>query len=109
MRYAVEGGVKPENIIIDPGIGFGKSREGNLELIRNLSCLKTLGRPVLVGASRKSFIGRTLGRPVGERLFGTLAVLAAAVLNGAHILRVHDVPEARDAARMADAIKNSGE
>ncbi|MCR4288072.1 MAG: dihydropteroate synthase, partial [Deltaproteobacteria bacterium] len=109
MRCAVEGGVKPENIIIDPGIGFGKSREGNLELIRNLSCLKTLGRPVLVGASRKSFIGRTLGRPVGERLFGTLAVLAAAVLNGAHILRVHDVPEARDAARMADAIKNSGE
>ncbi len=108
IRCAVEGGIKPENIIIDPGIGFGKSREGNLELIRNLSCLKTLGRPVLVGPSRKSFIGRTLDRPVGERLSGTLAVLAAAVLNGAHILRVHDVPEAGDAARMADAIKNSG-
>ncbi|MBI5238432.1 MAG: dihydropteroate synthase, partial [Deltaproteobacteria bacterium] len=108
IRYALKSGINPENIIIDPGIGFGKSREGNLELIRNLSCFKTLGRPVLVGPSRKSFIGRTLDRPAGERLSGTLAVLAAAVLNGAHILRVHDVPEARDAARMADAIKNSG-
>ncbi|TAN62038.1 dihydropteroate synthase [bacterium] len=109
VAYAKSCGIDPESIIIDPGIGFGKSAEGNLELIKNLAEFKTLGRPVLVGLSRKSFISAVTGNATApaERLSGTLAAGAVAVQNGAHILRVHDVKEAREAATIADALKAS--
>jgi dihydropteroate synthase len=108
MDRALVSGIEPERIIIDPGIGFGKSPEGNLEIIRRLAELKTLGRPVLVGTSRKSFIGKLLGAGVEDRLPGTLATTVAGILAGAHMVRVHDVKEALQAARTADALK-SGE
>jgi dihydropteroate synthase len=107
IDYAVGCGIEPERIMVDPGIGFGKSPEGNLEIIKRLSELKTLGRPVLVGTSRKSFIGNVIGADVDRRLSGTLATVTAAILAGAHIVRVHDVKEAAQAARMADAIKTA--
>jgi dihydropteroate synthase len=92
-------------MLVDPGIGFGKTAEQNLRLIAELEELRALGLPVLVGPSRKSFIGEILGLPVGERLEGTLAAVVAAVLHGAQVVRVHDVREAVRAARMADALK----
>jgi dihydropteroate synthase len=91
--------------IIDPGIGFGKGFEDNLTILRSLSEFRTLGRPILVGTSRKSFIGHALDLPVTERLEGTLASVAAAVLNGANIIRVHDVKEAARVAKMADTLR----
>lgn len=107
LDSAVKAGIDPESLIIDPGIGFGKSREGNVELISNLSELRTLGKPILVGPSRKTFIGKTLGEDGDARLTGTLALLALAIRNGASMLRVHDVREARRVAAMADEIKNA--
>ncbi len=105
IEYAVSMGIDARSIIIDPGLGFGKSFEGNFEILSRLRELKSLGRPILVGASRKSFIGRAMGgAEVGERLGGTIAASVAAVMNGASILRVHDVKVAREAARVADAI-----
>lgn len=105
IEYARGRGIDPNRIIIDPGLGFGKSAEGNLELIRRMRELKSLGRPVLAGPSRKSFVGRfTGGAGVGGRLPGTLAACVASIMNGADILRVHDVKEAAQAAAMADAI-----
>ena len=97
-------GIPPARIVVDPGIGFGKSLAGNLEILRRLREFAVLGRPVLVGTSRKSFIGTVLGRAAGGRLFGTAATVAVAVANGAAIVRVHDVREMRDAALMAHAI-----
>lgn len=94
-------------MIIDPGIGFGKRQEHNLQLISGLGEFGTLGHPICVGPSRKSFIGTILGLPVEERLEGSLAAVVACVLNGAHIVRVHDVKEAVRAVRVADAIKAS--
>jgi dihydropteroate synthase len=112
VAYAESCGIDEERIIIDPGIGFAKSAEGNLELIKNLAEFKTLGRPILVGASRKSFIGAVLGggsAPASaERLGGSLAIGAIAVQNGAHILRVHDVKEMAQVVKLADAISRSG-
>lgn len=108
VEYAVGRGIDPERIMVDPGLGFGKSVEGNLELIQRLGELKALGRPVLVGASRKSFIGKITSSEVGQRLPGTLAATVASVMNGAHAVRVHDVAEAADAVRVADAIKAAG-
>lgn len=109
IGYAVDSGIDMEATAIDPGIGFAKSVEGNLEIIRRLGELKSLGRPILVGTSRKSFIGKTLGGAAeagaGKRLSGTLSIVAASVLAGAQILRVHDVKEAKEAAAMADALK----
>jgi dihydropteroate synthase len=105
LDRALASGIEPERIIIDPGIGFGKSPEGNLEIIRRLAELKTLGRPVLVGTSRKSFIGKLLGAGVEDRLPGTLATTVAGILAGAHMVRVHDVKQALQAARTADALK----
>ncbi|MBW7957156.1 MAG: dihydropteroate synthase [Deltaproteobacteria bacterium] len=105
VEHAVSKGIDPESIIIDPGIGFGKSAEGNMEILRRLRELKSLGRPVLVGLSRKSFLGKfSAGKGAGERLPATLAALAASVLNGASILRVHDVKEAREASALADEL-----
>ncbi len=104
MELAEAEGVDPERVILDPGIGFGKTVEHNLELIARLGELRGLGRPIMVGVSRKSFIGKILDLPVGERLEGSLAASVAAVLNGATIIRAHDVRESVRAARVADAI-----
>ena len=103
---AVSAGVEREQIIIDPGIGFGKTAEHNLDIIRRLKVLRSLGRPILVGASRKSFLGKVTGRPAPERVVATSAANALAVASGAHILRVHDVREAKDAALVAAAIQS---
>jgi len=98
-------GVAAERIAIDPGIGFGKDVHGNLELLRRLADLHELGLPVLLGTSRKSFIGRVLDREdPAERLTGTLATVALGVAAGAHLFRVHDVAPAREAAMMAWAV-----
>ncbi len=105
VRFAVEAGIERENIIIDPGIGFGKTLDHNLTLLRGLPTLASLGQPLLVGASRKTFIGRILGVEPDERLEGSLAAAIAAVFGGAVILRVHDVKETRKAIRVADAIR----
>jgi len=106
IEKAERSGVKPENIIIDPGIGFGKTVEHNLEIINRLEEFQDLGKPVLVGPSRKSFIGKILDEPAGERLEGTLAVVAITAWNGAEIIRVHDVREVRKVVRIVTAIKN---
>jgi dihydropteroate synthase len=105
IERAAACGVSRQNIIIDPGIGFGKTVEHNLELIDRLGELRALGRPVLVGPSRKSFIGKILDLPPGERLWGTAAAVAAAVLRGADIVRVHDAREMSEAARVALAVR----
>lgn len=94
-----------QQIIIDPGIGFGKNLQHNLQVIRELAIFKTIGCPVLVGPSRKSFIGTILDLPVDQRLEGTAAAVTACILNGAHIVRVHDVKEMKRVALMADALK----
>ena len=105
MQFAVESGVETERIVIDPGIGFGKNLEHNLALLRGLSALTALGRPVLVGTSRKTFLGKLLDAAPEERLEGSLAAAVAAVLAGANIVRVHDVKEAVRAVRIADALR----
>jgi dihydropteroate synthase len=92
-------------IIIDPGIGFGKTVEHNLQILRHLDTFKDLGCPLLVGPSRKSFIGTITDLPVNERLDGTIAAVTIAVMNGAHIVRVHDVKECRRAMQVVDAIR----
>ena len=105
MQFAVESGVETERIVIDPGIGFGKNLEHNLALLRALGALTALGRPVLVGTSRKTFLGKLLDAAPEERLEGSLAAAVAAVLAGANIVRVHDVKEAVRAVRIADALR----
>ena len=104
IRQAIAAGVPRECIIIDPGIGFGKSLKQNLEILRRLAELKQLGRPILLGTSRKSMIGLVLDLPVGERLLGTAATVAIGIANGADIVRVHDVKQMREVSRMSDAI-----
>jgi dihydropteroate synthase len=104
VGLAVEAGIDRSKIIIDPGIGFGKTVEQNLELLFNLAELKVLGHPILVGPSRKSFIGYTLDLPPEERLEGTAATVALAIAGGADIVRVHDVKEMARVARMTDAV-----
>jgi len=101
-------GLDPEQIIVDPGIGFGKTVEDNLLIIRNLQEFRVLGKPLLLGTSRKSFIGKILSTEVTERLEGTLASIAIGVLNGAHIIRCHDVLQAKRAITIADAIRLAG-
>ncbi|MFA5367555.1 MAG: dihydropteroate synthase [Dehalococcoidia bacterium] len=104
MNKALDAGVAWENIIIDPGIGFGKTLEGNLEVLRRLNELKSLGRPILLGTSRKSMIGQVLDLPVEERLEGTAATVALGIANGADIIRVHDVLQMKRVAKMTDAV-----
>jgi len=106
IQKAERGGVRPENIIVDPGIGFGKTVEHNLEIIKRLADFQDLGKPVMIGPSRKSFLGRILDEPAGERLEGTLAAVAIAAWNGAEIIRVHDVRETRKVVRIVTAIKS---
>ena len=105
VRFAIEAGVERENIIIDPGIGFGKTLDHNLTLLRNLPVLASIGQPLLVGASRKAFIGKILGAEPDERLEGSLAAAIVAAWGGAQIIRVHDVRETRKAIRVVDAIR----
>jgi dihydropteroate synthase len=104
IERAVAGGVPEERVWIDPGIGFGKTLDHNLELVRRLSELAELGRPVVVGTSRKSFIAKIDGSGVEDRLGGTIASSILAWRNGADVLRVHDVGEAAEALRVASAI-----
>ena len=105
VHFAIGAGVEREKIIIDPGIGFGKTLDHNLSLLRGLPTLAALGQPLLVGASRKAFIGKILGLEPEERLEGSLAGAIAAVFGGAQIIRVHDVKETFKAIRVADAIR----
>jgi dihydropteroate synthase len=107
IQLACEAGVSRNQIIVDPGIGFGKSVTHNLLLIKHLDALALLGRPVLLGTSRKSFIGSVLDRPVSDREAGTWATVCAGVLKGAHILRVHEVAVCRQVVDMIDAILNA--
>ena len=104
LLIAQRAGVEMEKMIVDPGIGFGKTVEHNLEVLDRLAELKSLGRPIMVGTSRKSTIGKVLDAPVDGRMFGTSATVAVAIRNGAHIVRVHDVAEMSDVTRMTDAI-----
>ncbi|GAB4377474.1 MAG: dihydropteroate synthase [Elainellaceae cyanobacterium] len=102
---AVAAGVDPQKIILDPGIGFAKTYAQNLEILRNVSKLRTLGCPILIGASRKSFLGHILNQSdPKQRVFGTAAACCAAIAGGADILRVHDVAEISDVSRVSDAI-----
>jgi dihydropteroate synthase len=104
LEAAIAAGVEEERVWLDPGIGFGKTLEHNLELLRRLGELRELGRPLVVGASRKSFIGKIDGSAVGERLGGTIASSVLAAAEGADVLRVHDVAEMAQALRLAQAI-----
>jgi dihydropteroate synthase len=111
LRESVElaraAGVADDRIIVDPGLGFGKTREENLEIIRRLPELRQLGFPLLIGPSRKSFIGKTLDLPAGERLEGTAAAVALSIAGGVDVVRVHDVKAMVRVARMADAIRQA--
>jgi dihydropteroate synthase len=104
IQRAESAGLDPQQIIIDPGIGFGKTLEDNLLIIKNLFEFRILGKPILLGTSRKSFIGKILNADVTDRLEGTLSSIAIEVLNGAHIIRCHDVLQAKKAIAVADAI-----
>jgi dihydropteroate synthase len=103
-QLAKDAKVQEENIIIDPGIGFGKRLEDNLNILKNLRKFSILNCPILVGPSRKSFIGKILDLPVEERLEGSLAALAVAIMNGANIVRVHDVKQSKRVAGIVNAI-----
>lgn len=106
IRLAVKFGIDEDKIVIDPGIGFGKTFDHNLDIIKNLHKFTLLEKPILAGTSRKAFIGKILGdAPASERLEGTAAAVAISIFNGANILRVHDVKEMVKVARVADAIR----
>jgi dihydropteroate synthase len=112
VSIARRAGVAKSQIILDPGIGFGKSYAQNYELIAKLPALAKLGYPLLVGTSRKGFLGATLARhgkpaPPGQRIWGTAATVTASILNGVHIVRVHDVGEMLQVARVCDALVSS--
>jgi dihydropteroate synthase len=105
IAACVAAGIAPERLCIDPGIGFGKTHEHNLELIAELGELETLGRPILVGVSRKSVVGIITGRPLGDRTAGSSALAALAIERGARIIRAHDVAATVDAVRIAEALR----
>jgi dihydropteroate synthase len=107
LARAERAGVLKQQLIVDPGIGFSKDAAHSLTLLRRLDELGPLDRPVLVGPSRKRFIGAVLGRDSDGRVFGTAAAVATAVLKGVHIVRVHDVAQMKDVVRMADAIREA--
>jgi len=108
MRVAELAGIRPENILLDPGFGFGKSLEHNLQLLASLEQMRILGHPLLVGVSRKSMLGHITGRGVNERLPASLAAATMAAMKGASIIRVHDVRETVDAVRVVTAVKEAG-
>ena len=107
VEKAIDAGIALERIIVDPGIGFGKRGVDNLRILANVERFRTIGCPLLIGASRKSFIGESLGRDVERRMAGTLAVNAWAMLHGVEVLRVHDVEETVDLVRMIRAIQGA--
>ena len=107
MAYVERNGIRHEDIIIDPGIGFGKTMDQNLEIIARLRELKVLGKPIVIGVSRKSFIGKLTGSPTDDRLEGSIAAAVLAIENGADIVRVHDVEETIAALRVAEAIRSA--
>ena len=107
LDYALENGIPEESIAVDPGLGFGKSAEGNFAIIKHLGRFNSLGRPLLIGPSRKSFIGSVTGASPLDRLPGTLSALAFCVMGGAHIVRVHDVRAATQAIKVAEEIKKA--
>jgi dihydropteroate synthase len=109
VRLGLAAGINQEKLFIDPGIGFGKALADNLSILRELPRFKTLGKPIMVGASRKSFIGKVLGLPLEERLEASLAVAAISIFNGANVIRTHDVKETRRVAGMVDAILGRAE
>jgi len=106
-QYAISRGISEEKVIVDPGIGFGKTFEHNLEIINRLGILQELGYPILIGTSRKRFLGEILDKEPMERDIGTMATVTAAILNGANIVRVHNVKMAKDVVKVADALKKS--
>jgi dihydropteroate synthase len=108
VSIALEAGIPRGMIIVDPGIGFAKRASDNLRIIRELASLKSLGFPILIGISRKSFIGQILKRPVEDRLTGTVAANTLAVINGADIVRVHDVEDAVDMVKIIDSVRRIG-
>ena len=108
VEIALRAGVRWENVIVDPGIGFGKTPQQNLVVMRRLRELRSLGRPILMGTSRKSVVGITLGVPMGERVEGTAATVAVTICNGADVVRVHDVKEMVRVSRMTDAVVRGG-
>lgn len=107
IRITKVAGIASDKLVIDPGIGFGKTLDHNLTIIKNLEAFKAMGKPILLGTSRKSFIGKITGTEVEERTIGTAATISVGVLKGADIVRVHDVKKGVQAARMADAIRNA--
>lgn len=108
MRVIEKAGVRPDNIILDPGFGFGKSPQHNLQLLASLEQLQLLGHPILVGMSRKSMLGHITGRDVSERLPASLAAATISAMKGASIIRVHDVRETVDAVKVVTAMEEAG-
>lgn len=106
-QKAIKAGVKKEAIVVDPGIGFGKTMQDNYKILKNLSELKSLGMPIMIGTSRKSFIGKITGEEPQERIEGTAATVTAAIMNGCHIIRVHDVAAMKKVAAVTDAMMNA--
>ncbi len=107
IEKSLEFGILSDRIMIDPGIGFGKTIKNNLELLHHLEEFKILQQPLLIGTSRKSFIGHVLQRPISDRLLGTAATVCLSILKGAHIIRIHDVKPLKDLITMTDAILQS--
>ena len=107
MEAAVAAGIEVERIAVDPGFGFGKTSEHNVALLGGLPALRVLDRPIVIGPSRKSFVGGLLGRPVEEREWGTAATVAVGVFQGAHVVRVHSVAQMKDVARVAQALRDA--
>ena len=107
IKLAIDAGIKREQIILDPGIGFGKTVGDNFQLINQLNEFCKLGFPVMIGPSRKSFIGTTLNLPVDDRLEGTAAAVAVGVMNGARIVRVHDVKEIKRVVKIVEKIRTA--
>ena len=108
VARAQNSGVSSDRIVVDPGIGFGKTAVQNIEILKNLDRLAAAGFPALVGTSRKSFIGSILKKPADELIFGTGVTVAASIIYGAHIVRVHDVAAIREVADVNDVIVNTG-
>ena len=106
IEKCLEIGIKSDRIIIDPGIGFGKTVENNLEIVNRINAFRSLNKPLLIGTSRKSFIGKILDKEVSKRLIGTVSTVCASIIRGAHIVRVHNVAAIKDAVIMTDSIIN---
>jgi len=107
LEVAQQAGIPRDRILLDPGIGVGKNCEHNVTLLNHLDAFQTLGRPIVVGVSRKAFLGKILGRTIDERLMGTAGAVAVAIMKGARVIRVHDVAPIRDVVKIVEAIMSS--